>query len=236
MRQLKIKPSSSRAFDVSVESSRGVIEVKGTGKLFIPANLYVLKIEIEKRFDTNEEAYSTSKDCIKEINDILKQSGLNSTEAKTTRLDIIENKISQYKKGKYIGEKTEGFRLFLWLSIYLPTKNEIVNKVIMRIQEEIPYCQTDLQSSLIDYEKFKDEALSKAVKDARRKAEIIASALGGNLGSIIGISNENSDRGSYSVDKYLMEIGHDTDETELEMKVKDIEISETVETVWEILN
>ena len=195
MRQLKIKPTSSRAFDVSVESSRGVIEVKGKGKLFIPANLYVLKIEIEKRFDTNEEAYSTSKDCIKEINDIMKKSGLKSTEAKTTRLDIIENKISQYKKGKYIGEKTDGVRLFLWLSIYLPANNELVNKIIMGIQAKIPYCQTDLHSFLVDFEKFKDEALAEAVKNARKKAEIIATALGGKLGAIIGISNVISERG-----------------------------------------
>lgn len=236
MRQLKIKPSSSRAFDVSVESSRGVIEVKGKGILYIPANLYELKIKIDKRFETNEDAYSTSKDCIKVINDILKQSGVKSTEAKTTRLDIIENKISQYKKGKYIGEKTDGVRLLLWLSIYLPAKNEIVNKVIMGIQDKIPYCQTDLQSFLVDFEKFKDEVLAEAVKDARKKAEIIASTLGGKLGSIIGISNGISERGSFGVEKYLQEIGHDREETDLEMKVKDIEISETVETVWEIIN
>ena len=166
----------------------------------------------------------------------MKQNGLKSSEAKTTRLDIMENKISQYKKGKYIGEKTDGVNLFLWLSIYLPANNELVNKIIMGIQAKIPYCQTDLRSSLIDFEKFKEEALAKAVKDARKKAEIIVSALGGKLGSIIGISNGISERGSYGIEKYLQEIGHDKDETELEMKVKNIEISETVETVWEIIN
>ena len=236
MRQLKIKPATTGAFDVNVESSRGVIEVKVKCILYIPAILYVLKIEIEKRFDTNEEAYSTSKECIKVVNDILKQSGLKSSEAKTTRLDIIENKISQYKRGKYIGEMTDGARLYLWLSIFLPANNDMVNKIIMGIQAKIPYCQTDLQSSIDDFEKFKDEALAEAVKDARRKAEIIASALGGKLGSIIGISNGSSERGSFGVEKYLEEIGHGKDETALEMEVKDIEVSETVETVWEIIN
>ena len=143
MRQLKIKPSSSRAFDVSVESSRGVIEVKGTGKLFIPANLYVLKIEIEKRFDTNEEAYSTSKDCIKVINDILKQAGLNSTDIKV---------ISKYpvKRLEKIGYDSKGMARYDFYEFNFPKEKKLVVAMVhlysYGLSEEERMVVTDINS------------------------------------------------------------------------------------------
>lgn len=86
------------------------VKVTGTGRIHVVPDVTRLEIEINRVFQTYEQAYNCVKENSTFIVKILEYNKQPGQLAKTTYLDISDNMVSKYDKGgHHIGYKKEGY-------------------------------------------------------------------------------------------------------------------------------
>lgn len=252
MRQLKLKDNITARNSIEITkklsndldnlsmTDRNIIKLNGSAKVLVRPNVIIVSLDMEEILPTNQEAYSKGKEYLNYVNEVLREQNIEESKVITNWFTVSDNTESVYKNGKYIGSKKNGFKLSQRISLYLSYDNKLINTVVNEIQKRIPIAETSFQSHLIDKIRVhKLRAMELAVKDAKEKAEVLVTALGAKLGEIVRVNY--IDRESYyyersePVEKYLHEIGN-SDNANLELSMRDKEIKEEVEIMWEVIN
>ena len=117
-----------------------------------------------------------------------------------------------------------------------PNDNEKLSKAVMNIIKcnVEPKIQFSYRSS--KYEEAKNDALAKAVENARREAEIIVSAAGAKLGVLLDVTKDTYHSEHYYEDNDLL---CDADmccsrNIEIDVEPEDEEVSQSVRMTWVI--
>lgn len=241
MRQLNITPKKSfNDIENLIMTDKNIIKLNGSATVLVRPNVIIVSLDIEEILPTNQEAYSKGKEYLNYVNEVLREQNIEESKATTNWFMVKDNTESIYENGSYVGSKKNGYKLSQRISLYLSYDNKLINTVVNEIQKRIPIAETSFQSHLIDNIRVhKLKAMELAVKDAKEKAEVLVTALGAKLGEIVRINY--IDRASYyyersePVDKYLQEIGT-SKKNNLELSMRDKEINEEVEIMWEVIN
>jgi hypothetical protein len=214
------------------------ISVQGKGAIHVVPDVTRLEVKIDSVFKTHEEAYAKARENSQWIVKILEYNKKPGTLGKTIRLDISDYTQSDYKNGKYIGEKKMGFALDQRIKIDLPIDNKLVNCIVRGVGKFIPDAQVNIGYTLQDPRPSQLKMLGRAVTDAKEKAEIMAKAAGCQLGAVASITYSNQDIHTYSQARNIHSNKEAMASTEssLDITPDDLVMSDTVNVEWYLVN
>ena len=214
------------------------IKVTGKGTIHVVPDVTRLTVDISTVFASYDEAYVNAKENAGWMVKILEYNHLDGKLAKTKRLDISDNMVSQYDKyGKYTGSKKEGYVLSQSIKVDLGMDNVLLNKIIKGVGKFIKNAQIDIGYTVRDPRPSQLKILERAVKDAHEKARIMASAAGCTLGDVYSIDYSHEDIHIYSQARNI----HSVEEAKacspesLDITPDDLAVSDEVSVVWYLI-
>lgn len=213
-----------------------IIKVSGSATIKVAPDTMRIRIEVNSHFASNEAAYEQAKFNSLQVLASLKNVGLDETLAKTINFDISEDSKPIYEKGRWTGYKKNGYDLNQLFYIDLPTGNKEANAIVKYCTENVPYAEIKLDSYISEPRKHKLEAISLAVKDAKEKAEIIATSLGCALGSILEVNYGCAETRGICYEDCDYSVGAAPGGAPLAFNGQEEEIEEAVIVIWQIQN
>ena len=215
-----------------------IVKVTGRGGIHAVPDVTRLELTLKSLHDTYEDAYIQSKSNVGKLNLIMKEVGLESSLPKTIGFDIEKKNESQYDKyDKYVGSKFIGFEIYHKVKIDLGMDNILLNNVVKLIGKHLKQAEISIGYTVKDSRPFQLLMLERAVKDAKAKAEIMATACDCKLGSVKEINYSFSKLQIYSQSRQI----HDAEEAiccepeSLDITPDDLSVSDDVTVVWELV-
>ena len=214
------------------------ITVKGTGSVSIKPDYVVLSMALETRSDNYEKAMREASIKIDELKSVIEGMGFEKDCLKTTDFNVS----AEYENKKCDGTYQRIFsgwvvRHHLRLSFDLDTK--ALSRALVTVAACIADPELSVSFTVKNPADVNEALLKSAAENARKKAEILCKASGVTLGSLISIDYNWSEVNVYSRTHYGAEC--DTlracaaDSYSVDIEPDDINASDTVCFVWEIL-
>lgn len=216
------------------------ITVTGKGKVSLPPDIIQINISLEVVRDTYEETMDSSADSISILRDTLKTEGFEKEDIKTIRFNV-DLEYESYKERDTWKKRFVGYRCNHDLKIEFPSDSKRLAKILSLITRCPINPEFSIQYKIKDIEDAKNQLLEKAVEDSKKKAEILTKAAGVKLGKVVNINYSWGEINIYSEPvKYdkaiLFEESTCSYENSLDINPEDLDISDTVTVVWEILS
>ena len=207
------------------------IRVMGVGNVKVAPDTTRLRFSVESAYEEYGEAYADAASGNGELQKALKKLNLPKESLKTSDFSITRNREWNRDKGCYI---YDGFKLEQSLALDLPIDSVLTSKVIAALGTAWPELEVKISFVRKDVHDVKLQILESAVKDAREKAEVIASTLGHKLGGIVNVdySKHRLDIHVHEEEYCCCKMEEPQDDASIDYTPEDIEAGDTVETVW----
>lgn len=207
------------------------IRVMGVGNVKVAPDTTRLRFSVESTYEEYGEAYADAASGNGELQKALKKLNLPKESLKTSDFSITRNREWNRDKGCYI---YDGFKLGQSLALDLPIDSVLTSKVIAALGAAWPELEVKIAFIRKDVHDVKLQILESAVKDAREKAEVIASTLGHKLGGIVNVdySKHRLDIHVHEEDLCCCKMEEPQSDDSIDYTPDDIEAGDTVETVW----
>lgn len=208
------------------------IRVTGTGHVSVKPDTTCISFSVKTVYKDYEEAFAAAAVGNGALRDALKGISLDPDSLKTGDFSISK----KYKNEKSWHDVLAGFELSQRLRIELPIDGKLTSRVLAALGKAWPELEVDFSYVRKDVEQAKLDLLEDAVKDAKKKATVMASALGYSLGDVISIDyskrsidiNYREERVLYCAKRAAC------DDESLDISPEDVEAGDTVETVWSL--
>ena len=214
------------------------ITVSGHGTLNIVPDVTRIDLTLKSLHETYAEAYSQAKEDADKLSAIMKKAKLDPTLPKTTSLEIEKQTRRDYDRNdNYRGDILIGFLLVHKVEIDLGMDKVLLNKVLHLIGQELKQAEIVIGHTVRDPRPAQLQMLERAVKDAKEKATIMATASGCQLGDVKSIDysvhalHVYSQYQSIPCAEDVCCIGSNPDAA-LDITPNDIEQSERVNISW----
>lgn len=207
------------------------IRVMGVGNIKVAPDTTRLRFSVESTYEEYEEAYADAAVGNGELQKALQKLKLPKESLRTSDFSITRNREWNRDKGCYI---YDGFKLEQNLALELPLDSVLTSKVIAALGVAWPELEVKISFIRKDVHDVKLQILESAVKDAREKAEVIASTLGHKLGGIVNVdySKHRLDIHVHEEDLCCCAMEAPQSDGSIDYTPEDIEAGDTVETVW----
>lgn len=172
------------------------INVNGSGEVLVAADTAVITLGITTRNKDVLKAQNTVNATIEKIRAALIENGIRKEDINTDRLRIYA--VYDYSNNV---ERLTAYNASSYLAIRT-TDMDMVGKIIDIAFGAGANTLNDIAFSASDTEEASTEALTAAVKDARRKAEIMAAAAGLKITGIESITESYSYSGDSGVNAF----------------------------------
>ena len=207
------------------------IRVMGVGNIKVTPDTTRLRYSVESTYEEYEEAYADAAVGNGELQKALQKLKLPKESLRTSDFSIMRNREWNRDKGCYI---YDGFKLEQNLALELPLDSVLTSKVIAALGAAWPELEVKISFIRKDVHDVKLQILESAVKDAREKAEVIASTLGHKLGGIVNVdySKRRLDIHVHEEEYCCCKMEEPQSDDSIDYTPDDIEAGDTVETVW----
>ena len=207
------------------------IRVMGTGFVKTVPDTTRLTFEVDSLHDTYEKAYNEAAAGNKNLREALGMLNIPKDSLKTTNFSITKKTEWKSKENKHV---FVGFELRQELAIELPLDSVITSKVMSALGNAWSELEVNISFIKKDTHDVKLQILESAVKDAREKAEVIATTLGHKLGGIISAdySKRSIDINYHEERLAICDGGFGDKNSSIDYTPDDIEAGDTIETVW----
>ena len=207
------------------------IRVMGVGNIKVAPDTTRLRFSVESTYEEYEEAYADAAVGNGELQKALQKLKLPKESLRTSDFSITRNREWNRDKGCYI---YDCFKLEQNLALELPLDSVLTSKVIAALGAAWPELEVKISFIRKDVHDVKLQILESAVKDAREKAEVIASTLGHKLGGIVNVdySKHRLDIHVHEEDLCCCAMEAPQSDGSIDYTPEDIEAGDTVETVW----
>ena len=215
------------------------ITVKGVGTVSKKPDLIVITMNLESKDMNYETSVDISTKQIKQLSSALLKIGFNQTDLKTTSFNVstsyesVKDRTGNYKRVFAGYECTHRLKLEFDLDIFL------LGKVLAVIASCSSTPELSIGFSVKDPSVVSAELLKSASENAKAKAEILCAASGVNLGSLRSIDYNWGELNVFSNTRYEMEekcMAMPCEAiSDMEFEPDDINVSDTVTFVWEII-
>ena len=217
--------------EVFMNQEQKTIRVMGTGFVKTAPDTTKLTFEVDSLHDTYEKAYAEAAVGNKNLRETLEKLNIPKDSLKTTNFSITKETEYKRKEEKFV---FVGFKLHQNLAIELPLDSVITSKVMSALGKAWPELEVNIAFIKKDTHDVKLQILESAVKDAREKAEVIATTLGHKLGGIISAdySKRSIDINYHEEALTICDGGFGDKNSSIDYTPDDIEAGDTIETVW----
>lgn len=214
------------------------IKVTGKGKISIKPDLTNIILEFSGVYREYNVALEHSVNDVKEVKEVLKNLGFENDELKTTKFNIDTAYESYYDEKNNYRSKFVGYKYTQTLRVSFKNDNRLLGAILYGISNLKVDPKISISYSVSDEENAKNALLSNAIKDAIKKANIIAMASNITLGDIIDINYSYStisfECGDYllasrNYSKLIPDSSYDID-----IEPEDIHRSDDVNIIFEI--
>ena len=206
------------------------LRVTGETSIFVRPDLIIFNLRASKVCKGYEEAVRKSSELTVKIKDLVEKSGFDRKELKTDSLSVEPEYEYKEKEDSERKRILVGYRYRHDSFIEFDNDNEVLGKLIYEVSKSGLDVEFFVKYDLKDKVKYKEEALEKAVEQAKRKADIIAKTSGVKLLDIRSID--------YSFDKIGVNMVYNSMSASrsynIDIDADDIEISEDIEITWNI--
>ena len=216
----------------------GVIKVLGQGKVMFTPDVTRVTVGIESLHSTYKYAFDSGVRNTNHIKDILAEHNLDGELAKTSRFDVKKHRV--YKKKVELNEwqwLDEGYELNQTFIIDLEMGCPQLTSLLNQIGSELIGAEIEFGFAVSDSESAQLKVIEVAVKDAQRKAEVMANALGKKLGEVSSVNYGVSRDNYYDGRVYESASpcgGFLDDSTSIDITPVDLQGYGNVEVVWEL--
>ncbi len=203
------------------------LRVQGRGHVTAEPDIVIISFSVSGRAMDYEAALKNLHNRVNNLRENLSASGLDKSDLKTTDFNVAVE--TDYKDGRSI---FRGYRANHRLIIELPIQRELLNSVLANIGEGYSGAQIKLDFSVKDKEALREKVLILAVKNARKNAEILASAAGVKLGEIKEVNYHWSEVRFYHRKAEM--ICESASEYSADIEPEEISASDNVTIIYEI--
>lgn len=214
------------------------ITIRGTGKESFAPDLIVVSMTVETTDKSYSDTTKLQAEKIAEVTEALVKAGFDKKELTTSQYNI-NTSYDSYQEGRSWKKIFKGYHCVQGLNLRFEQSSERLKQVINALSSctsSVP--QFNIAFTVKDKDKVSDRLLALAVKDAFRKAKVLAEAANSELGELLHISYNPLEINVYSETRMMSEerlckaAAFDCAETEI--NPEEIEASVGVEVVWEI--
>lgn len=219
------------------EESIPQLSVDGSGVVLAPPDLVTLELGVETRNVSSDVAAAENAGLMNKTVKALMEAGVNEEDIQTShyRLSIpTESREVILIKALAGGNQTLEYVATSSVKVKMNV-SEDVGKVLGAAIAAGSNKVRSVTYSLRDSEPQKDEALAKAVADARRKAEIIASSAGVELGRVLDIDEGYSYYWEAGAESVAFEAEGYTAGLSVPLQPTEVRIEAKVEIVYELV-
>lgn len=208
------------------------IRVMGSGHISVKPDTTWLRFDVESLHEDYEKAYGAASVGNAGIRNALKELSIDPDSLKTVDFRIRKKFESVRIKDSW-KDVFKGFELHQTLRIELPIDGKMTSQVLFALGKAWPDLGVDISYVRKDVEQVKLDMLENAVKDAKKKAQIMASALGYTLGDVVSIDySRRSIDINYHEDRLMCCKSELDSAPSVDISPEDVETMDTVETVW----
>lgn len=221
-----------------MSSNNGTISVQGRGSIHVIPDVTRLEVMVESVFIDYESAYKQARENAQWMGQILEYNHLNKKLAKTIHFDISDHLVDEYDENDhYVGKIKDGFELTQRFKIDLGIDNVLLNKIVRGVGKFIKGAQINIGYTIKDPRPYQLKIMERAVKDAREKAEIMATAAGCKLGEVNSITYGQQDLTVHSQARYIHsnKEAMACDKSSLNIEPDDLVMSDHVQVSWNLV-
>lgn len=220
------------------------IRVTGKGKLSVKPDTIRLIMTVEGTQDEYDKAVQRSAEMTEEIKDLFEQSGFDKKSVRTLYFNVNAEYESYQARDKSWKRRLTGYKFVHRMKIEFPVDNKLLGKILFALGHSELRPEFDIEYTVADTEKTKNELLRKAVADSKEKAYTLTQAADVSLGSIITIdySWDEIKFVTKPVNRMMLEAScgeeamySDNSSYDIDIAPDDIDVTDSVTVVWEIL-
>ena len=211
------------------------IRVTGKGNLKVKPDTTRLMITLNGVYPEYAETINRSTAETEALRELLVEVGFKSSAMKTLSFDV-DTEFENYRdENNDYKRRFIGYKFTHTLKVDFPSDNELLGKTLFTLSRSNLAPEFRISYTIADPEAVKNELIGKAVEDAMKKAEVLAKAARLTLGSIqtVDYSWGEINMEVRPMDNMLMSPCGDS--CEMDIEPDDIDISDTVTVVWEII-
>jgi len=176
----------------SLADSNRSVTVTGTATIKVEADSAVLSLGVETNAKDASDAAAANAEAVEKVTKALQDAGI-AEEDITTNYFFV-NAIYDYEKMNEDGSASiRGYRVSNSLSVVVKDIDKVGEIIDIALANGANNC--DNVSFRANGEDLYDQVLAQAVREAARKAAVVAEAAGGKLGKVISVTEQY---GSYS--------------------------------------
>lgn len=218
------------------------IRVIGKGKILVKPDTIRLIIEMKGMRDEYNQAIKESADMTENLKNMFEQHGFSRNELKTLYFNVDAEFESYQAKDKSWKKRLKGYEYIHRTKIEFPANNKILGKVLYSLGHSPIHPEFNIEYTVANPEKSKNDLLENAVKDGMEKAKVLASAANVNLGEIVSIDYSWSeiDFISKPMNRMMLEecrmsmLDEEASYYDIDIEPDDINVEDSVTIVWHI--
>jgi len=210
------------------------LRITGRGKVAASPDIIILSFDVECHEWEYEKAINKLNHKVNSLRETIESVGIDKTSLKTKDFRINKDTSWQKEEKKYV---FNGFRATHDMELEVPLDNDLINKLILRLVENISNLDFKIAFGVKEPDKFKDILIQNAISQAKNSANIITKASGVKLGSILNIDYSFDELfvRSSNIDFEMNESMCSMEDSMPDMQPDDIKLAETITLTWEIL-
>lgn len=210
------------------------IRVKGKGKISVKPDTIKITIKAEGLRWNYDETIEQSTQDTRILRDALKNAGLDPKNLKTTHFSIDSKYKSYHDKNNDYKEKFVGYEYEHRTYIKFENDNKILGKVLYELAHCDVKVKFDINYTVKDKERVKNDLLEKAVEDSTTKAKVLAKASGVKLKEILSIDYSWGEIEIYSETMNDLMLCEAASKYDIDIEADDIDVQDTVTITWTI--
>ncbi len=217
------------------------IKITGVGRISKAPDLTVVRLHITRTMPTYTEALEATAEDVRILKDSLEEAGLERKTIKTTSFEVETDYDSYYDKDHNYHRTFKGYSYVQNFRIEFGVDNKLLGKALFNISHLPIDPEITIRYEIKDIQAAKDELLANAVKDATKKANIIADAAGVTIDGVVDINYSWSTMEFYSRDmnftyckKAMASPKAKEDTYDVDIEPEDIEKSDSVTIIFAI--
>lgn len=210
------------------------IRVKGKGKISVKPDTIKITIKAEGLRWNYDETIEQSTQDTRILRDALKNAGLDPKNLKTTHFSIDSKYKSYHDKNNDYKEKFVGYEYEHRTYIKFENDNKILGKVLYELAHCDVKVKFEINQTVKDKEKVKNDLLDKAVEDSTTKAKVLAKASGVKLKEILNIDYSWGEIDIYSSPMDDWMVCEAKSSYDIDIEADDIDVQDTVTITWTI--
>ena len=217
-----------------------IIRVTGKGKLKVKPDMTRITITLTGIEREYGEALRMSSEQTEALKKLFERFGFVRSDMKTLNFSV-DTEYESYQEKNVWKQRFLGYRFNHNLKIEFDSDNERLGKILYALANSEVDPQFRISYTVKDPEAAKNELLAKAVEDAFAKAGVLTKAAGKSLGDLQSIDYSWGEISfeTHPVNRLMeakaMGAMEDSCSYEMDIEPDDIDVSDTVTVVWEII-